>query len=162
MDGDEQLVPPEHEHLLDPLLRAEHQAVLAGLAGLDVEHAADAMLALMVPGSTFDPFLDDADVPWCHLLVRALVVPDVGFTIARKWFARLHRLRHEDQPVSTVVEATSAYAAAAFALVCGRIGEHQWWMRTAAVVAEHDGIEVVTYLRAARLLRPLLEGVRAR
>ena len=162
MDGEEQFVRPEHVHLLAPTLRAEHQAVLARLVGVAVEDAADAMLAVMVTGGVLDPLVDDADVPWCHLLVQAIDEPDVGFTIANKWFGRLHRLQHDDVRVSTVVESTAAYAAAAYAHLSGKLGEHEWWMRTASVVAEHDGLEVVTYLRARRLLLPALEGVRAR
>lgn len=155
-------VRPEHVRLLDPLLRAEHQAVVAGLVGVAVADAADTMLALMVPGGVLDPAVDDVDVPWCDLLARTINEPDVGFMIAKKWFVHLHRLQHEDVPVSTIVEGTAAYATAGFALVCGRHEQHRWWMRTAAVVAEHDGLEVVAYLRAARLLRPLLERAHRR
>jgi hypothetical protein len=166
------LVRAEDRHLLEPRLRHAHEGLVGELRDLHwahpevaVEHALEVLLRETVPNGAIDPGDDEADVPWCLVLVRLVEVPHLGAHAARRWFGHLYRMQFEDGlHVSALVEATAAYAVAAFEMLLGRHHEAARWMRTAEVVCEHDErpmIGLITYLRAARLLEPLLRRCHA-
>jgi hypothetical protein len=156
-----------HEvHQLEPQLRPEHQPVVDQLDALNwVDRALviDQALAILkiatVPGGAIDPNDDHSDVPWCMMLTRLADVPVPGARAARQWFTHLHHLRTEDVLVSTMTEAVAAYAVAAYEHLRGRAHEVERWSLTAGLMTDFDervGRGAVAYVRAARLLQPLL------
>jgi hypothetical protein len=71
----------------------------------------------------------------------------------------LFRLRTEDIAVSTLVEAVAAYAVAAFEHLRARHHEVERWSMTAAMQTDFEpgvGLGAIAYVRAARLLEPVL------
>jgi hypothetical protein len=163
----EPLVRPEERRLLEPVLRREHAGLADELHALPwdrpeaaVEQGLKILMRETRPCGVLDPSVDDADIPWCIVLVLLAEAPLLGSRTARRWFSHLYRLQlGEDAPVSVVVEATAAYAVAAFELLVGRHHEAARWAETASIVSEHDDrpmIGLIAYVRAVRLLKPLL------
>ncbi len=165
------LLDPQERQLLDPELRPEHRVVVDQIEALpwgdpssSVEHAFAILKGATVPGGPIDPNDDHGDVPWCRMLVRLIDVPTVGTRAARQWFVHLWRLRTEDVLVSSVVEAVAAYAVAVFEHRRGRAHEAERWSMTAGFQTDFEpraALGVVAFVRAARLLEPVLRGRRS-
>jgi hypothetical protein len=164
------LVRLEDRRLLDPRPRPEHVPLIDELRALRwdrpdpaAERAFELLLGETTPGGSVDPCIDEADVPWCLMLVCLVEVPHLGAHAARRWFRHLFRLQVDDVPVSTVVEAVAAYSVAAFCSIIGLDEEVRRWMHTASIVGEHDErpmIGLLAYVRAVRLLEAVLRRCR--
>ena len=106
-------------------------------------------------GGQIDPVDDAADVPWCHVLRRMISEPMVGSRSSRRWFVHGQRLLSEDSPVSSVFQATAAYAVAFFEDLRGREHEVSRWTMTAGIEADIDdraGVGLAVVIRVAKLL----------
>jgi hypothetical protein len=155
------LLRDDEVRLLRPLPREDHAEIITSIEQLpwlaDPNAAAGDAYSLLV--EHVDPRDDDADVPWCLAIVKLAACPQLGSRLARRWFVHLFRARLEDRPVSVVGESTAALAVAACEGLLRRPYEVARWMRTSAVVAEHDertALGVALYVRGSRLLEPLL------
>ncbi len=161
------LLHDDEVDLLHPRPRDEHAPIINALDQLpwheDPTSAADDAYDLLT--QAIDPADDDGDVTWCRAIVSLVESPHIGSRLARRWFVGLHRARHEDRPVSIVVESTAAYAVAAHEKLIGREHEVTRWMQTAAIMSDHDergALGPVLLIRAGRLLGPLLHHVEGR
>lgn len=151
---------------LRPEIHERHAAVVGRVAELpwasDPTTAAGAALAMLV--AAVDPGDVDGDAAWSRAAVVKLVdVPEVGVRLSRDWFASVAGARYEERAVSGCVEATAAYAVAAFEAVLGHERDAILWgilasQRTA--LDEPRSNSVASFTRAARLLQPLLERAR--
>lgn len=155
------LIGEDVAYLLHPQIQARHLAVVAAVERRDPTEfdAAFDLLAAAVLASD-----DDGDVPFATTLAR-IESPSLASSFARRWWHRLAIAHCDDVPRSGVAFTVAAYAAAAcegVLLVQGERHERDvlLWLQTAArhVEVEHGrGVDLVLVLRAARLLRPVLE-----
>ena len=102
-----------------------------------------------------DPSDDDSDIVWAMTLNKMANAPTIGSKMARAWYVHGMRLLWNDAEVSTVFQATAAYAVARFEDALHNRNEVARWMMTAAVETEADerrGIGLAVVVRAARLL----------
>ena len=161
-DDVRRLLPFAHAlRLLDVSPRPEHHEVYGPLLDIVGSHPADVaevqvnmLIDVTVAGGPLDPGDERSDVPWCACL-RCMTEPAIGSRAARRWFAHLDRLRHDDVAVAPSVMAVAAYAVARFEALRGRRHEAAWWARTASMETDTEdevGLSVVVLLRAALLL----------
>jgi hypothetical protein len=160
------LLDTQEARLLAPRLRREHQVVVDQIDALKwddparaVEQAIELLKKATSPDGLIDPADDHGDVAWGMMLARLGDAPVAGSRAARQWFVHLHRLRSEDVPVSTLVEAVAAYAVAVLEYRRHRHHEVERWWMTAGLMTDFDeraGRGSVAFIRAARLLQALL------
>jgi hypothetical protein len=150
--------------LLHPQIQARHLAIVAEVERLacgdptELDAAFD-LLAAAVPASD-----DDGDVPFAMTLAR-IESPSLASSFASRWWHRLAIAHCDDVPRSGIAFTVAAYAAAAcegVLLVHGERHERDVlvWLQTAArhIEVEHGrGVDLVLVLRAARLLRRVIE-----
>jgi hypothetical protein len=145
------LLDPKEIELLHPQLDHHEAAVreVVRLAWLE------ALAILKRRVERQDP---EGDVPFTTYLNRM----EYPLPFARGWWDHLCEAHYELLPLSITTFAVSAYAVAAGHALMGEHVEARRWARVGAETTEFEdrsGLSLVVYVRASKLLAPLLHRI---